>query len=88
LVSGAAGAVGQVVGQIAVRKGLHVRMARNMMSGRFRSIKSSTQVIGSVGHDKKLNFIVNELGFSSAFNYKTEDLVEAVKRLAPDGLDI
>jgi NADPH-dependent curcumin reductase CurA len=45
-------------------------------------------VIGSVGDDKKLNFIVNELGFNSGFNYKTEDIAEAVKRLAPHGLDI
>jgi NADPH-dependent curcumin reductase CurA len=43
LVSGAAGVVGQVVGQIAIRKGLHVRMAHNMISGgSSRSTNSST----------------------------------------------
>ena len=68
LVSGAAGAVGQTVGQIAVREGLHV--------------------IGSVGDDKKIEFITKELGFHAGFNYKKENLSEAISRLAPDGLDI
>lgn len=68
LISAAAGAVGQMVGQIAVREGLHV--------------------IGSVGDDKKLEFITKDLGFTSGFNYKKESLADAVKRLAPDGIDI
>lgn len=67
-VSGAAGAVGQVVGQIAVREGL--------------------KVIGSVGDDKKLEFITKELGFTDGFNYKKESPRDALKRLAPDGIDI
>lgn len=68
LISAAAGAVGQMVGQIAVREGLHV--------------------IGSVGDDKKLDFITNTLGFHAGFNYKKEDLKSAVARLAPKGIDI
>ncbi|KIW35377.1 uncharacterized protein PV07_02075 [Cladophialophora immunda] len=68
LISAAAGAVGQMVGQIAVREGLHV--------------------IGSVGDDRKLDFILNDLKFHAGFNYKKESMAEAVKRLAPQGLDI
>jgi len=68
LVSAAAGAVGQMVGQFAVREGL--------------------TVIGSVGDDEKLEFITKELGFTSGFNYKKENSADALKRLAPDGLDI
>lgn len=67
-VSAAAGAVGQTVGQIAVREGLNV--------------------IGSVGDDSKLDFITKELGFTSGFNYKKEDPRQALKRLAPNGIDI
>jgi len=67
-VSGAAGAVGQVVGQIAAREGL--------------------KVIGSVSDDKKLDFLTKELGFTSGFNYKKETPRDALKRLAPDGIDI
>jgi NADPH-dependent curcumin reductase CurA len=45
-------------------------------------------VIGSVGSDHKLNFIVNKLGFASGFNYKKGNLAKVIKRLAPNGLDI
>ncbi|OKL58577.1 hypothetical protein UA08_06202 [Talaromyces atroroseus] len=68
-ISSAAGAVGQIVGQIAKREGL--------------------RVIGSVGDDAKLAFIVNELGFDAGWNYKKgETPLEALKRLAPEGVDI
>jgi NADPH-dependent curcumin reductase CurA len=67
-ISSAAGAVGQIVGQLAKMEGLHV--------------------IGSVGDDKKLAFITEELGFDSGFNYKTEKPADALKRLAPNGIDI
>lgn len=45
-------------------------------------------VIGSVGDDKKLDFITKELKFDAGFNYKTEKPLEALQRLAPDGIDI
>ncbi|KAK9422888.1 putative Enoyl reductase (ER) domain-containing protein [Seiridium unicorne] len=68
LVSAAAGAVGQIVGQLAAKKGL--------------------TVIGSVGDDAKLDFITQKLGFHSGFNYKKEKPTDALKRLAPNGIDI
>ncbi|KAK2609166.1 Ca(2+)-dependent cysteine protease [Conoideocrella luteorostrata] len=67
-VSSAAGAVGQLVGQIAKKEGL--------------------TVIGSVGSDEKLDFITKELGFDAGFNYKKETPAEALKRMAPSGIDI
>lgn len=67
-ISSAAGAVGQIVGQIAKREGL--------------------TVIGSVGSDQKLDFITKELGFDLGFNYKKESVLEALPRLAPNGIDI
>lgn len=45
-------------------------------------------VIGSVGDDKKLEFITKDLGFDGGFNYKTEKPLEALQRLAPNGIDI
>lgn len=45
-------------------------------------------VFGSVGSDEKLDFITKELGFDGGFNYKKERPLDAVKRLAPDGIDI
>ncbi|KAF2798958.1 NADP-dependent leukotriene B4 12-hydroxydehydrogenase [Melanomma pulvis-pyrius CBS 109.77] len=45
-------------------------------------------VIGSVGDDKKLDFIVNDLKFDDGFNYKKEKPADALARLAPKGIDI
>ncbi|OBT86963.1 hypothetical protein VE02_04580 [Pseudogymnoascus sp. 03VT05] len=45
-------------------------------------------VIGSVGSDEKLKFIKEELKFDEGFNYKNEKPGEALKRLAPNGIDI
>lgn len=46
------------------------------------------KVIGSVGDDKKLDFIIKELGFDDGFNYKKEKPADALARLAPNGIDI
>jgi NADPH-dependent curcumin reductase CurA len=45
-------------------------------------------VIGSVGDDKKLDFIKSELNFDDGFNYKKEKPADALARLAPNGIDI
>lgn len=46
------------------------------------------KVIGSVGDDKKLEFITKTMGFDGGFNYKKEKASEALPRLAPEGIDI
>jgi NADPH-dependent curcumin reductase CurA len=68
-VSGAAGAVGQVVGQVA----------------RLRGAK---RVIGSAGSDAKVKYLVEELGFDAAFNYKDGPVGEQLAKAAPDGIDV
>jgi NADPH-dependent curcumin reductase CurA len=68
-VSGAAGAVGQVAGQVA----------------RLRGAK---RVIGSAGSDAKVKYLVDELGFDAAFNYKDGPVGEQLAQAAPDGIDV
>ncbi len=68
IVTGAAGSVGSIVGQLAKAEGLHV--------------------IGVVGSDEKADWIVNELGFDSAINYKSENLEELLDNAAPKGIDL
>ncbi len=68
LVSGAAGAVGSVVGQIAKIKGC--------------------RAVGIAGGPEKRKYIMEELGFDGAVDYKNEDLHSAIKRECPDGIDI
>ncbi|KAK1379414.1 Double bond reductase [Heracleum sosnowskyi] len=46
-------------------------------------------VVGSAGSKEKVNLLKNKFGFDEAFNYKEEeDLVAALKRYFPDGIDI
>ncbi|KAL4941367.1 hypothetical protein BDV06DRAFT_194641 [Aspergillus oleicola] len=46
------------------------------------------KVIGSVGSDEKLDYILKDLGFDGGFNYKKEKPGDALARLAPNGIDI
>ena len=68
IVTGAAGSVGSIVGQLAKAEGLHV--------------------IGVVGSQEKADWIVNELGFDAAINYKSDDLDGQLAKAAPDGIDV
>jgi hypothetical protein len=69
VISGAAGAVGIVVGQIAKIEGC--------------------RVVGIAGDDLKVDYILNELNFDTAINYKTtSDLNSAILSACPDGVDI
>ena len=68
VVSGAAGSVGSLVGQLAKAEGL--------------------TVIGVAGDDEKCNWLLSDLGFDGAINYKTDDLAVRLAELAPDGIDI
>jgi len=68
LVSGAAGAVGSVVGQIAKIKGC--------------------RVIGIAGGKDKCDYVVNDLGFDAAIDYKSEEIYDAIKRECPKGIDV
>ena len=68
VVSGAAGSVGSIVGQLAKADGLNV--------------------IGTAGDNEKCEWIVNELGFDGAINYKSDDIPAKLAELAPKGVDI
>jgi NADPH-dependent curcumin reductase len=68
VVSGAAGGVGSVSGQLARIRG-------------FR-------VIGIAGGPEKCRWIVDELGFDAAIDYKAEDVGGRLGELAPDGVGV
>jgi NADPH-dependent curcumin reductase CurA len=69
VVSGAAGAVGTIVGQIARIHGCNV--------------------VGIAGSDKKTKYLVDELGFDKAINYRTAyDFKKKLREACPDGVDI
>jgi NADPH-dependent curcumin reductase CurA len=68
VVSGAAGAVGTVVGQVAKIKGC--------------------RVVGIAGGADKCAWLVKELGFDAAIDYKSEDLKKALREHCPKGIDV
>ncbi|MGQ8363816.1 NADP-dependent oxidoreductase [Glaciecola sp. 1036] len=68
VISGAAGAVGGLVGQIAKIKGCHV--------------------VGIAGGQDKCEFLINELGFDAAIDYKNENVKKALKAACPKGVDV
>jgi NADPH-dependent curcumin reductase CurA len=69
VVSGAAGATGSTVGQIA-------------------RIKGATRVVGIAGTAEKCAWLVDQLGFDSAVNYKTDDVAARLREACPDGIDL
>ena len=46
------------------------------------------RVIGIAGQQRKMDWLVDVAGFDGCFNYKDEDLADAIKRLCPDGVNI
>jgi len=68
VVSGAAGAVGSVVGQVAKIKG--------------------ARVVGIAGGADKCRYLVEELGFDAAIDYKRENVAEALAAHCPKGVDV
>ena len=55
--------------------------------GQIGKIKGC-RVIGIAGGPAKCRFVVDELGFDAAIDYKAEDVGAALDRLAPNGVDI
>ncbi|WP_166359135.1 NADP-dependent oxidoreductase [Pseudomonas akapageensis] len=68
VISGAAGAVGSIAGQIARLKGC--------------------RVVGIAGGKDKCQFLIDELGFDGAIDYKNEDVITGLKRECPKGVDV
>ncbi len=68
LVSGAAGATGSVVGQIAKIIGC--------------------RAVGLAGSDEKCAWLLDQLGFDAAINYKTENVRTAIGAHCPTGVDV
>jgi NADPH-dependent curcumin reductase CurA len=57
------------------------------MVGQIDKIKGC-YVVGAAGSDDKCRWLVEELGFDAAINYKTNDLLGEVKKACPQGVDI
>ena len=56
--------------------------------GQFARLMGASRVIGSAGGPAKSRILVDELGFDAAFDYRTEPAMDALARLAPEGIDV
>ena len=68
LISGAAGAVGTMAGQIAKLKG--------------------AKVVGIAGGEAKCRLLTEQLGFDAAIDYKSEDVMHAIRRNFRRGVQV
>ncbi|HEX4718928.1 MAG TPA: NADP-dependent oxidoreductase [Thermoleophilaceae bacterium] len=69
VISGAAGAVGSVGGQVAKAKGAGL-------------------VVGIAGGPEKCQWLVDDLGFDAAIDYKSEKVGRRLHELCPDGINV
>ena len=68
VVSGAAGAVGSIVGQIAKIMGC--------------------RTVGIAGGAEKCAWLVNDVGYDAAIDYKNDNVKARLKELCPDGINV
>jgi hypothetical protein len=69
VVSGAAGAVGSIAGQVA-------------------RLSGAGKVVGIAGTPEKCAWLVDELGFDAAIDYRRDDVSARLRETCPDGVDL
>jgi hypothetical protein len=69
VVSGAAGAVGSLVGQ-------------------FARLRGAAAVVGSAGSPEKVRWLLEEVGFTAAFDYHDGAVADLLGAAAPEGIDV
>jgi NADPH-dependent curcumin reductase len=62
--------------------------ATGSVVGQVARIKGAGTVVGVAGSYRKCVWIVDELGFDAAVDYRGEDVATALRRHCPDGIDL
>lgn len=79
-----------VTGELKEKENVFVSAAAGAVGsivGQIAKIKQC-RVVGSCGSDNKVDYLVNELGFDYAFNYKTNSIAKELHISLPDGIDV
>jgi hypothetical protein len=58
------------------------------MAGQVARIRGAGLVVGTAGSDDKCRWLVEELGYHAAINYRRENVRERLAELFPDGIDL
>jgi NADPH-dependent curcumin reductase CurA len=62
--------------------------ATGSTAGQIAKILGAKKVIGIAGGPQKCSYIVDQLGFDEAIDYKSEDVSARLREAAPDGIDL
>jgi NADPH-dependent curcumin reductase CurA len=57
------------------------------LAGQVAKLRGHT-VIGSAGSAEKVSYLIDELGFDVAFNYRDGPVRDQLQRAAPEGIDV
>ncbi|MGY1452344.1 MDR family NADP-dependent oxidoreductase [Streptomyces sp. SS8] len=58
------------------------------LAGQLAKCRGARLVIGSTGSKEKIDYLVEELGFDAAFDYHDGPVLDRLRELAPDGIDV
>ena len=58
------------------------------LAGQFAKLRGADRVVGSAGSPDKVRWLVEELGFDAAFNYKDAPVLDQLRTFAPSGIDV
>jgi NADPH-dependent curcumin reductase CurA len=61
--------------------------ATGLVAGQIAKIKGC-RAVGIAGGAEKCNYIVKELGFDAAIDYKKENVIEALRQHCPKGINV
>jgi NADPH-dependent curcumin reductase CurA len=79
--------VGQVKeGDVVVVSG--AAGATGSTAGQIAKVKGAAKVVGIAGGPEKCAYIVEQLGFDEAIDYKNENVAARLRETCPDGLDL
>ncbi|WP_436492617.1 NADP-dependent oxidoreductase [Actinokineospora sp. HUAS TT18] len=56
--------------------------------GQIARLRGAKRVIGSAGSAEKVRYLLDELGFDAAFNYKDDRVVKQLAAAAPEGIEV
>jgi NADPH-dependent curcumin reductase len=79
--------VGQVTdGDVVVVSG--AAGATGSAAGQIAKVKGAKKVVGIAGGPEKCAYIVDELGFDEAIDYKNDNVAARLRQTCPDGVDL
>ncbi|MFG2885254.1 zinc-binding dehydrogenase [Streptomyces sp. NPDC048297] len=58
------------------------------LAGQIAKARGAKRVIGSAGSAEKVEYLTKELGYDAAFDYHDGPVLDRLRELAPDGIDV